>query len=239
MSARWRSPTGSAPARVTSPASSPGRHTSWSTFSSRAPSGAPPRPSPRQLDEVGGDCNAFTTKEYTTFYVRLLSEHLPLGLDILSDIMWAAGAASRRHRGRAHRHPRRDPDARRRARRPGGGAVAGGALPRARPRAGHPGDGVVGAAHHPRRHPRLLRCCTTGRPTWSSRSPATAPTRRWRPTWNGVSPAPRAAPPPPAPRRGPTRSPSTWSAGPPSRRTWSTACARSRASTSGAGRWPC
>jgi predicted Zn-dependent peptidase len=40
------------------------------------------------LDEVGGDCNAFTTKEYTTFYVRLLSEHLPLGLDILSEIMW-------------------------------------------------------------------------------------------------------------------------------------------------------
>ncbi|HEX3333156.1 MAG TPA: pitrilysin family protein [Acidimicrobiales bacterium] len=40
------------------------------------------------LDEVGGDCNAFTTKEYTTFYIRLLSEHLPLGLDILSDIMW-------------------------------------------------------------------------------------------------------------------------------------------------------
>jgi predicted Zn-dependent peptidase len=40
------------------------------------------------LDEVGGDCNAFTTKEYTTFYIRLLSEHLPLGLDILSEIMW-------------------------------------------------------------------------------------------------------------------------------------------------------
>jgi predicted Zn-dependent peptidase len=42
------------------------------------------------LDEVGGDCNAFTTKEYTTFYVRLLSEHLPLGLGILSEIMWEA-----------------------------------------------------------------------------------------------------------------------------------------------------
>jgi predicted Zn-dependent peptidase len=39
------------------------------------------------LDEVGGDCNAFTTKEYTAFYVRLLSEHLRLGLDILGDIM--------------------------------------------------------------------------------------------------------------------------------------------------------
>src|SRR3974390_1682956 len=39
------------------------------------------------IDEVGGDCNAFTTKEYTTFYVRLLSEHLAMGLDILGDIM--------------------------------------------------------------------------------------------------------------------------------------------------------
>jgi predicted Zn-dependent peptidase len=40
------------------------------------------------LDEVGGDCNAFTTKEYTTFYLRLLADDLPLGLDILSEIMW-------------------------------------------------------------------------------------------------------------------------------------------------------
>ena len=40
------------------------------------------------VDAVGGDFNAFTTKEYTSFYIRLLAEHLPLGLDILSDIMW-------------------------------------------------------------------------------------------------------------------------------------------------------
>jgi predicted Zn-dependent peptidase len=32
--------------------------------------------------------NAFTTKEYTAFYVRLIDEDLPLGLDILSEIMW-------------------------------------------------------------------------------------------------------------------------------------------------------
>lgn len=38
------------------------------------------------VDEVGGDCNAFTTKEYTTFYIRLLAEHFPLGLEILSEI---------------------------------------------------------------------------------------------------------------------------------------------------------
>ena len=31
------------------------------------------------VDEVGGDFNAFTTKEYTSFYIRLLAEHLPLG----------------------------------------------------------------------------------------------------------------------------------------------------------------
>jgi len=46
------------------------------------------------LDEVGGDCNAYTTKEYTAFYVRLLSEHLPLGLDILSEIMWGPALAA-------------------------------------------------------------------------------------------------------------------------------------------------
>jgi predicted Zn-dependent peptidase len=40
------------------------------------------------LDEVGGDCNAFTTKEYTAFYIRLLADDLPLGLDILSEIVW-------------------------------------------------------------------------------------------------------------------------------------------------------
>ena len=41
------------------------------------------------VDAVGGDINAFTTKEYTSFYVRLLSEQLDLGLDILSDILWS------------------------------------------------------------------------------------------------------------------------------------------------------
>jgi predicted Zn-dependent peptidase len=39
------------------------------------------------VDEVGGDMNAFTTKEYTVFYIRLLSEDLPLGLDVLGAIM--------------------------------------------------------------------------------------------------------------------------------------------------------
>jgi predicted Zn-dependent peptidase len=41
------------------------------------------------VDAVGGDMNAFTTKEYTAFYVHLLAEHLVLGLDVLCDIMWS------------------------------------------------------------------------------------------------------------------------------------------------------
>ena len=40
-----------------------------------------------QVDAVGGDMNAYTTKEYTTFYVRALAEHAELGLDVLGDIL--------------------------------------------------------------------------------------------------------------------------------------------------------
>ncbi len=41
------------------------------------------------VDGVGGDMNAFTTKEYTAFYLRVLADSIDLGLDILSDIVWA------------------------------------------------------------------------------------------------------------------------------------------------------
>jgi predicted Zn-dependent peptidase len=40
------------------------------------------------VDAVGGDMNAFTAKEHTAFYLRVLDESLELGLDILSDILW-------------------------------------------------------------------------------------------------------------------------------------------------------
>ena len=41
------------------------------------------------VDSVGGDMNAFTTKEYTTFYVRLLADDLDMGLDLMADIVWS------------------------------------------------------------------------------------------------------------------------------------------------------
>jgi predicted Zn-dependent peptidase len=39
------------------------------------------------VEAVGGEMNAFTTKEYTAFYTRFLDEDLDLGLDILCDII--------------------------------------------------------------------------------------------------------------------------------------------------------
>ena len=39
------------------------------------------------VDEVGGEFNAYTSKEYTSFYMRLLAENADLGIDILCEIL--------------------------------------------------------------------------------------------------------------------------------------------------------
>jgi predicted Zn-dependent peptidase len=41
------------------------------------------------IDRVGGDMNAFTTKEYTAYYTRLPGSELGLGLEILGDVLTA------------------------------------------------------------------------------------------------------------------------------------------------------
>ena len=41
----------------------------------------------RAIDSVGGHMDAFTAKEHTCFYVSVLDEHLPLAVDLLSDIL--------------------------------------------------------------------------------------------------------------------------------------------------------
>jgi predicted Zn-dependent peptidase len=40
----------------------------------------------REIDALGGEMNAFTTRETTTFYVKVLDQHLPKALDLLSDL---------------------------------------------------------------------------------------------------------------------------------------------------------
>jgi predicted Zn-dependent peptidase len=42
------------------------------------------------VDAVGGQLNAFTAKEYTCYYIKVLDNHLDLALDILSDMMLAS-----------------------------------------------------------------------------------------------------------------------------------------------------
>ena len=41
----------------------------------------------RTVDRVGGDMNAFTSKEYTAFYCRLPSAHLGLGIELLGEVV--------------------------------------------------------------------------------------------------------------------------------------------------------
>src|SRR5262245_29754200 len=39
------------------------------------------------MDAVGGEMNAFTAKEYTCYYARVLDADLPLAIDVLSDMV--------------------------------------------------------------------------------------------------------------------------------------------------------
>ncbi|WNR46695.1 M16 family metallopeptidase [Paenibacillus roseipurpureus] len=40
------------------------------------------------FDGIGGNVNAFTSKEYTCYYAKVLDEHLPLAMDVLSDMFF-------------------------------------------------------------------------------------------------------------------------------------------------------
>lgn len=40
------------------------------------------------FDQIGGNVNAFTSKEYTCYYARVLDEHAPLALEVLADMFF-------------------------------------------------------------------------------------------------------------------------------------------------------
>lgn len=46
------------------------------------------------LDSVGGQLNAFTTKEFTCYYAKTLDEHFDLSLDVLSDMFFNSAFAT-------------------------------------------------------------------------------------------------------------------------------------------------
>lgn len=41
----------------------------------------------QQVDSIGGQLDAFTSKEYAGYYVKVLDEHLPLAVDLLADLL--------------------------------------------------------------------------------------------------------------------------------------------------------
>ena len=41
----------------------------------------------RAIDAVGGTLDAFTSREHTCFYAKVLGEHLPLAVELLADVL--------------------------------------------------------------------------------------------------------------------------------------------------------
>jgi predicted Zn-dependent peptidase len=41
----------------------------------------------QQIDSIGGQLDAFTAKEFASYYIKVLDEHLPLAIDLLSDMV--------------------------------------------------------------------------------------------------------------------------------------------------------
>src|SRR5678816_4088738 len=39
------------------------------------------------IDSIGGQLDAFTAKEYASYYIKVLDDHVPLAIDLLSDIV--------------------------------------------------------------------------------------------------------------------------------------------------------
>ena len=64
-----------------------GRLTTLSTCCSRARASAPRWTSPRRWTRSAARLNAFTAKEYTCYYARVLDADLPLAIDVLSDMV--------------------------------------------------------------------------------------------------------------------------------------------------------
>ena len=102
------------------------------------------------MDAVGGELNAFTGKEYTCYYARVLDADLPLAIDV------AVGHGDRRRciesqrrRRRAGRDPRRDRHERRRPGRRGARRVRRAPVRRHAARPPGPRHGRVDQRDHP------------------------------------------------------------------------------------------
>ena len=128
------------------------------------------------IDAVGGEMNAFTSKEYTCFYARVLDVDLPLAVDVISDLVTSALLRSHDVDGRARRDPRRDRDARRRPRRPRARGVRRRDVRARRRSAARSSARSRPSRPSPRGRSAPSTASATSRRTWSSRPPATSTT---------------------------------------------------------------
>jgi predicted Zn-dependent peptidase len=62
----------------------------------------------QEIEGRGGVLNASTGKELTCYYARVLSEHLPIAVEVLSDLLLNAKLAPRRAGAREGRRAGRD-----------------------------------------------------------------------------------------------------------------------------------
>ena len=67
----------------------------------------------RSVDSIGGNLDAFTAKEMVCFNTKVLDEHLPIAMDVLSDLVLNPLFRRGRYREGKGRHPRRNQDGRR------------------------------------------------------------------------------------------------------------------------------
>ena len=60
---------------------------SSNTWRSRAPTRRTPLQIAEAIEDVGGYINAYTTREMTAYYARVLADDVPLALDVIADIL--------------------------------------------------------------------------------------------------------------------------------------------------------
>ena len=61
------------------------------------------------IDSIGGQLDAFTAKEHASYYIKVLDEHLPIAIDLLSDMVLRPAFAPADVE-KEQSHPRRDQD---------------------------------------------------------------------------------------------------------------------------------
>jgi hypothetical protein len=100
-----------------------------------------------EIEDVGGYINAYTSREMTAYYARVLQADVPLALDVIADIVLNPAFDAARDRGRARRHPAGDRPGAGHARRRDLRLAAGGELSRPGHRPPDPGRGRACRGH--------------------------------------------------------------------------------------------